>query len=105
MQDEIVVRCPRCADPLEIVNGTLACRRGGMGLSEVMQAELRQIVATGSATRPARSEVRLGGEWCWPADGKRMTEVDGIWECLACGRFLPGRVLYQVVKFHVHARP
>jgi hypothetical protein len=103
VQDEIVVRCPRCGDPLEIVNGTLACRRGGMDLSEVMRAELREIIATGPAARPASSKVRWVGEWSHPDDGERMTEVEGILECLACGRFLPGRVLYQVAQFHVHA--
>jgi hypothetical protein len=88
---------------LEEVDGVLTCRKGGMELSQVIQRELEDIVL--SPPRPGEPKaIRWGGRWHCPADGERMVEHDGIIRCPTCKRCLPGRVIYGLVEFHVHAK-
>lgn len=99
----VLLRCPRCGDPMEIVGGEVTCRRGQMGLSKVVQDELEEIVQSPPRRLEPR-DFRWGGRWHCPADGERMTEADGIVQCQSCQRCLPGQTLYALVELHPHKK-
>jgi hypothetical protein len=77
------------------------CRAGGMELSQVVDETLRAVTDSAPVAEPA-SSMHWGGEWYCPADGVRMQERNGRVLCPACGRHLPGPILYQLIEFHVH---
>ncbi len=74
-----------------------------MGLSQVMRTELEAIAQADPMT-PDATEVRWGGRWHCPVDGTRMVEAKGRVRCPVCQRFLPGRVLYELIELHPHKR-
>jgi hypothetical protein len=81
--------------------GTSVCRAGGMELSQVVNEALRAVADSAPTAAPA-SSARWGGEWHCPAGGASMQETNGQVLCPACGRHLPGPILYQLIEFHVH---
>lgn len=100
---EMALHCPRCGDRLEPLRDEIMCRRGDMELSRVLRLGLEEVVEV-PAGRPDASAIRWGGAWHCPADGEAMVEEDGVIQCVACGRFLPGRLLYQLIEFHSHKK-
>jgi hypothetical protein len=88
---------------MEQRDGEVTCLAGDMGLSIVMLEELSEIVAA-DPTLSEPSPLRWGGKWHCPADGSLMREQDGRVGCAECGRYLPSRVLYQLIEFHPHGR-
>jgi hypothetical protein len=80
---------------------TSVCRFGGMELSQVVNEALSAVADSAPVAAPD-SSARWGGEWHCPADGVRMQEINGKVLCPACGRHLPGPILYQLIEFHVH---
>lgn len=100
--DQAGLYCPRCGVAMDVVSGQVSCRSGDMDLSEAMTLALNELVALGPVmTR--RSNVLWGGEWHCPADGTRMSEIDGFVSCTECARVLPGSVVYQLIELHAHA--
>jgi uncharacterized Zn finger protein (UPF0148 family) len=97
------LRCPLCGDLMEVVAGEVTCRRGDMGLSQVMRSELEEIVRS-PPSRPEAASIHWGGKWHCPLDGERMVEDGGRVQCPACERYLPGRVLYQLIELHPHKK-
>ena len=80
---------------------TSVCRVGGMELSRVVNEAVRALADSPPAAAPA-SSARWGGEWHCPAGGARMQETNGQVRCPACGRHLPGPILYQFIEFSVY---
>lgn len=75
-----------------------------MDFSPVVAEELKRYVALPPQDVPAAS-FRWGGGWFCPADAIVMTEVDGRVVCPSCARAMPGRLIYNLVEFHVHPTP
>jgi len=84
--------------------GVAICRQGGMVLSAVVYAALRDMADAGPSD-VAASSARWGGTWHCPADGRLMEEAAGQVSCRACDRKLSPAVLYQLVELHPHQFP
>src|SRR5450432_3755230 len=92
---------PRCGRPMSESPGPAAYREGGMELAQAVYDALHTVL-NGEPASVAASSVRWGGEWHCPADGTPMQESQGQVRCPACGRNLPGSILYQLIEFHIH---
>ena len=88
---------------MDAVGGEVTCRRGDMWLSQVMRTELEAIVHEPAGRQEATTHL-WGGRWYCPADGEPMVKEDGVVQCAACGRWLPGRVLYGLIELHPHTK-
>ena len=72
----------------------------GAGEAAVAGRDPRRAGALPAAAPP--SPARWGGEWHCPPGGARMQETNGQVRCPACGRHLPGPILYQFIEFSVY---
>lgn len=95
------IHCPRCGEVMFLRDGTPTCSSGTMGLSPKAHADLLGIAANPPRT-PEPLRRAWGGHWHCPRDGAAMRETDGMIGCPDCGRFIPSRVLYHIMKSHIH---
>jgi hypothetical protein len=90
---------------MEIHATRLVCSATGADLSPRVRAQLEEIVdGTATPTVECRRDQQLkwGVRWFCPFDARSLTEVDGVLECDACGRAIPGRLVYEIVEFNPH---
>jgi hypothetical protein len=89
------------------------CRLGRMELSSYLHRQLEAWIADDGlavdpapAPDPSEEHVLYGGVWLCPADGSLMRESEqrpgAI--CSECGRCLPSRFMYMLIKLHSHER-
>ena len=92
------VFCPRCGSLMSEVEGWLTCTREGVGVSPHLRGELERLVAS-PPEKPAASSLGRGSQWHCPADGELLALDDGFLECRSCHRYLPGKLIYEMVEF------
>ena len=92
--------CPKCGEPMTLVDGTFECLAGKMPLSRALHTALCEVFVDRS--RDARAiAVNWGGDWFCPRCGGRAETADRHVRCLACGQYLD-EFLYPLVELHPH---
>jgi hypothetical protein len=90
---------------MDIRGASVVCSATDADLSSRVRAQLDEIVNdTGVPTVNRRRDqwFKWGVQWFCPFDAQPLTEVDGVLECDACGRVIPGRLVYEIVEFNPH---
>jgi hypothetical protein len=89
---------------MEVRADYLTCGATGADVSPSVRAQLEEIVdRTVAAVEPRPGNTfRWGVRWFCPADGRPLTEVDGVLRCAACARAIPGRLVYEITEFNPH---
>jgi hypothetical protein len=95
-----IVFCPKCGQPMSIVDGTFTCVAGEMQLSGSLHDTLSEVfVARARRARPRA--LNWGGNWFCPGCGvPAKTETEHV-RCARCGEYLD-EFLYQLVELHPH---
>jgi hypothetical protein len=91
-----VLFCPKCADPMKVVDGEVTCVSGEMGLSKAMLDALIgrfEVHFRASSERPASS-----APWFCPAC---RVPLGPDLDCTGCGQALAD-LRFQLVEFHPH---
>jgi ribosomal protein S27AE len=97
--------CPRCGEPMVLINDRWECPVGEMRLSEKSQ----ELIAHWCSTAPEPSETlrelsfNIGGNWWCPFDGSEMDWSPTHYpSCSHCGRTLTMTQIYPLVELHSH---
>jgi uncharacterized Zn finger protein (UPF0148 family) len=97
-----MAHCPRCGHTMALhPDGRLRCVAGEMVMSRQLTDETRLYIE-GEQLETVPIAFPAGGAWHCPADGELLDEKDGRLYCSRCARFLPARIWYQVVEYHLH---
>jgi hypothetical protein len=72
-----------------------------MDFSKSVRDQLVQF-ESGVPSFVAPAAHRWGGTWYCPVDGSHMAQVEGAVRCRRCRCVMSGRLLYELIEFHVH---
>ncbi|MFI5298264.1 MAG: hypothetical protein ACHREM_09220 [Polyangiales bacterium] len=92
--------CPKCGQPMEMVDGTYKCISGDMPLSKVLHDRLSEVFVARSRSARALT-INFGGRWFCPGCGSPASTDATHVRCEKCGEYLD-EFLYQLIELHPH---